>query len=751
VSRSVVRFALRSGAALCLSTAPIQAAVAQTGAGNGGDPARAAVGAPTPDSLARLVLARFVAGPEAAFDSVYTDPLGRGVMQTAVQRKRAREGGPARVLWAGTDRAVLLLTPTVHAGEGHGLSTGGNETNQVRRLSGFYEATRVNGEWRLGRQLPFDSANVIRAQRLNVTLQPGHESHVLDTVDVTVGGAYGLALRLNNAARLEAVTLDGHDVEHQLAGGVLWIAAPRRARAQLTLRYTIADEQSPATDSARSRTDPGPPRFGALENTDAWMPFFNYDSGNNFAPLSVTVTIPAAYKLTTSVPQTERVEGDVRIVHGESLHPQFLLSLIYDKDWRSTTTQIGTLRFETLVTPQFRFSHDSLAALVAREYRLLVPRFGEPQRPSRYLVAVENRDLKGAGFTVRMNNAVVAGDNVTRLDDPWLGPSGAFAHEVAHGWTMDASGLAANFLQEGWATFAEAMVLGDIYGSDMQRAMWERLRSAYIGGQDRSGFLGGFEGRQGLLSDPDNGRIHYYKGSWILHQLEHVLGAAVFDRGMRAYAEHAGYGRNGYEELIADLSAAAGHDVSSLVMPWLTEKYIPDVDARVQGSSLIVTQRQPGAPFDLPLDVELLKNGGTVRRAVHLTTRADTIDVRALGPVSDARVDPDHHFLIRRHWGDTARFQLRAPNAKSVELTGSFLTKPIAATRVAGATPADSLWQVDVPLTEGRYVWVWRVDGKAPPDETALADARRPPGDLEARAGVRVVRPVRRLPDAEAR
>src|SRR2546421_586376 len=82
------------------------------------------------------------------------------------------------------------------------------------------------------------------------------------------------------------------------------------------------------------------------------------------------------------------------------------------------TARIGDLRFETLLTPKFRFSHDSLAALVAREYRLLTPRFGEPQAPSRYLLAVESRFVKGAGFTVRMNNAVVSGDNVTRLDEP---------------------------------------------------------------------------------------------------------------------------------------------------------------------------------------------------------------------------------------------------------------------------------------------------------------------------------------------
>jgi len=693
--------------------------------------------APTPDSLARLVVARFATGTPAAFDSVYGDPLGRRVMHAAVERKSAREAGPVRVLGRSGSAAILLLTPMVVASGGTGISAGGDEMNQGRRLAGIYKALNTDGSWRLERQLPFDSANFIHGQRIHVALDPGQTLRVVDTLDIEVGVSYGFAVRLNARAHLDEVKLDGRGIDRQFAGGVLWLAAPERPHASLTLRYSIDDDRSTALDSAA--TGARAPSYGMIENTDGWLPFFNYDSGNDFAALTVTATIPAAYKLTTSVPQTETVAGKIRTVNGESVHPEFILSLIYDTDWRSAITRIGDVRFETLVTPQFRFAHDSLATLVGREYRLLMPRFGEPQAPSRYLAAVESRLVKGAGFTVRMNNAVVSGDNVRLLDEPILGPSANFAHEVAHGWTMDSSGPAANFLQEGWATFCESLVLGDIYGPTAAAAVWERLSTAYFGGQDRAGFLGGFEGRQSLLGDPDNGRIHYYKGSWIFRMLDEVLGDSVFDHGMRTFVRHAGYGPNGYQEFIADMSAAANRDVSPLVMPWLTEKYVPDVDAVVSGSSVIVTQSQPTRPFDLPLDIELTTPHGVVRRAVHLTTKADTIDVSALGGVSDARIDPDHHFLLRRHWGDTAHFALRAPTAKTVELTGNFLSTPVAATRTG------DLWTVALPLPEGRYVWLWRVDGSSPSDDLVISDARRQAGDLDARVGVLTVKPVRHL------
>ena len=64
------------------------------------------------------------------------------------------------------------------------------------------------------------------------------------------------------------------------------------------------------------------------------------------------------------------------------------------------------------------------------------------------------------------------------------------------------------------------------------------------------------------------------------------------------------------------------------------------------------------------------------------------------------------------------------------------------------ATRDGDVWTVNVLLPEGRYVYIWRVDGTTTPDELALRDAEQKPGNAEARAGVLVVRPVRRLPDA---
>ena len=716
----------------------------------------ATVGAPTPDSLARLVMSRFANGTPDAFDSVYSDPLGRDVVRTAVLQRQLRRADLERVVWQENDRAVLLLSGTVYPSRERprplDASAGSDETNRVRRFSGFYEAVRSADGWRLGRQVPLDTLNFIRAQAITATVTPGQRLDVVDTLTVDVGSPFGFAARFNNAARIESMTLDGAPVDYAFGGGLFWFATKPRRGARLVLRSTLVETrmESAPRDSTRVAAADSAPAFGAYHNTDAWLPFFNYDSGNSFAQMTVTARVPAAYRLTTSLPQTESVAGATRTVRARSVHPQFLVALAYDRDWRvqssTVTTPVGPLRVETFLTPDFRFTHDSLATVVQRVYAVLASRFGEPQAPTRYVGIVANRALGRGGFAVRMNNLVVGGSAATRLDDATLGTSYVLAHETSHGWTMNASGPAANMLQEGWATFAEATVLRSVYGEQAERALWERQRASYMTGLDRTG--ASFDGHQSIIGSPDNGRIHYVKGSWVFRSLEHTLGAA-FDRGIRDYVALRRSGRAaGYEEFIASMSRAAGRDMTPFILPWLDGKSIPDVEARVEGSRVIVTQTQSDPLFDLPLDLALTTStGAALRRTIHLTHRADTLDVSSLGAVTDVRVDPDHYFLLQRHYGEVARFELPAsaiPNAKVVELMGNVASKPVPATR------SGDVWVAELPLSEGRYIWQWRVDGVLPSEESMFAAGAAPP-DPNARSGVRVIKPIQRVEAAYPR
>jgi hypothetical protein len=670
-------------------------------------------GAPTPDSLARLLGAVFESATPEAFDSVYTDPAGRAVFHSAVKAKSARHSVLAQVIRRSSTEAVLLFGGIVAGG------SGSDETNRVRHLSSFYEARLVDGMWRLGRKIPIDSSNYIRRQALDVDLAPERGIAVVDTLTLEIGGRYGFAARLNNVAQLERVELNGRVVPYQFGGGLLWVDASPQRRARLVLRYGI--------DAARGVEGGGPDSTGkpvtkgAFHNTDGWQPFFEYTSGHDISPSSIRVRLPAEYRLSTSLPQTESVRNGVRTVVGITTAPQYLIGLAYNRDWQVQKSRVGTLEFETFLTPSARFQHDTLAKAVRRVYEILVPRFGEPATQAHYLSVVEDQTLGKRGFLVRMNSAVVSGGEVRSLETTGLTPTATFAHEVSHGWTFNATGPAANFLREGWARFAEATVIRAEHGPEMETAFAERLRNGYFLVSD---------GKWSILGNPDNGSGHYNKGLWILRMLNRVLGDSVFDRGMRGFMTHVD-GRAGYREFIAELSRAAGRDLTTFIMPWLAEKVVPDLEARADGGKVIVTQRQPGTVFELPVELLLTTDAGPVRRRVQVHQRVDTLDVGLTG-IREIHIDPDREFLLRRSWGETARFVLEAPEAKEVTLGGDFSLEPVTAVRTG------STWSVELPLSEGRYTWAWKVDGAGP-------NPFEPPADDSIRAGVRVVRPLELL------
>ena len=72
-------------------------------------------------------------------------------------------------------------------------------------------------------------------------------------------------------------------------------------------------------------------------------------------------------------------------------------------------------------------------------------------------------------------------------------------------------------------------------------------------------------------------------------------------------------------------------------------------------------------------------------------------------------VDPKHHLLLQRHWGQHVRLELpvsQAAGDTSVAIVGDFTLDSVPATRDGDK------WVVNLPLTEGRYVFSWQINGK---------------------------------------
>jgi hypothetical protein len=249
---------------------------------------------------------------------------------------------------------------------------------------------------------------------------------------------------------------------------------------------------------------------------------------------------------------------------------------------------------------------------------------------------------------------------------------------------------------EGWATYAESLLLADEFGSDVEQNFWESQRNNY--------FTGRFEGHSTILKDPSNGGVAYSKGAWILRMLRYVMGDAAFEKGMRDYMKiHPGKAA-GLEEFTAAMTKAGGRDIGSFLKPWVSESAIPDITARVDAHRLVLTQTGP--VFEFPLEVELITPEGRTRKKVQLSHKEESLAVSDVGAITSVVIDPDHHLLIQRHQGEILHLELRAPNAKSVQINGDFTSRPIPA-KITNGT-----WAIDLPLTAGRYFWYWLIDGK---------------------------------------
>ena len=259
---------------------------------------------------------------------------------------------------------------------------------------------------------------------------------------------------------------------------------------------------------------------------------------------------------------------------------------------------------------------------------------------------------------------------------------------------------------------------GDIAGrgawAERESDFWNRLRNGYMLGS---------EGRISILGNPDNGSVHYSKGSWIFHMFDLMLGdSGVRPRhSRRTCSARPTVKPAGYRELIDDMSHAADRDLTSFAMPWFTEKLIPDVRAHVSGRRLIVSQVQATPPYDLPLEIVLTTAFGHHAAPNRPPNTRRHLALRHRRLVVAVHVDPDDHLLLQRHWGEHVHLELpvsQAAGDTAVAIVGDFTLDSRAGDaprrRVGGRSAAH----------RGAVRLSWQIDGK--PRSVSRAETRAP-------------------------
>jgi hypothetical protein len=578
----------------------------------------------SPAQLAQAVVDGFCNRSEREFASIYPFREGREALSMALAAGASRKPGLADVIRVSATRAVLLLSAVPM------LANSGDATVMGRGFSGLYEARPGTDGWELHSRIPLDDAGTITGHHIKVSIRPASGLEAEDRIQIGVRGPDGFAVRLNHATKIQEVRTSHGRSAYRFAGGLLWVDLPV-GTFELTVRYEIDVENRTEQTNSGSFLEAA----GHVRNQYFWHPFFDLNATHDRANFEVEARIPRNYHLSTSLPQNSRIEGGERIVVGRTARPTMALSLVYDRDWKVISHQIGAVRLDFFVTPEFRPDPASLVNEFQFVHQLLSQRFGTI--PGRTLAIVEARSFKdNPGWRFASNQIIVAAGHPPVISMGAPLPMAPLAHEIAHLWTDGANGPAMNFLTEGWATYVESLVVARQFGEDAAKAFWKARADMYLLALD---------GKANLLEDDDNAGIAYTKGAWLFRMLEEAVGRTAFDRAITDFSRSSRSSRAGWELLAecAQRYVTTDVDVRSFLVAWLRSTRAPRLSAEVRGRTVTIVQEQPHLP--MPIVVAASTPNGQERQHVWLAERATTVSFS--GEVSDARIDPDGSVLLR--------------------------------------------------------------------------------------------------------
>jgi aminopeptidase N len=210
-------------------------------------------------------------------------------------------------------------------------------------------------------------------------------------------------------------------------------------------------------------------------------------------------------------------------------------------------------------------------------------------------------------------------------------------HEVAHEWwgnKITVSDWADFWIQEGFATYAEAIYVLDTLGESRYLDYMARLR------QRIDGLYPVVRGQDLTASQAYSGDI-YFKGAWVLHSLRWLLGDEDFFRVVWRFANDSdsAYGLVSSREL-----ARLVYEVSGQEVGWFWERYLYRaeepvwrVKRRREGDRDRITIKWDDSDFEMPLPVHVAGKEHRVEmaggRGSILVDRGATVEIDPLGYV----------------------------------------------------------------------------------------------------------------------
>ena len=224
-------------------------------------------------------------------------------------------------------------------------------------------------------------------------------------------------------------------------------------------------------------------------------------------------------------------------------------------------------------------------------------------------------------------------------------------HELAHQWFGDlvtCKDWTHIWLNEGWASYSEALWFEHLGGPD-------ELRSYMESKDNRESWSGP------ILRSPDSDDPWYYfnnvvynKAAWVLHMLRHIIGDDTFFEATRAYLEDPRF-RFSYAEtsdFIEIFEGYHGSDLGWFFTPWLTREDRPDYtliwDSFSEGESIhlsVAIIQNQAEPYTMPVDLRISTLSDQIDTILWVDDAQESFHMTLSEPVINVQLDPDHWIL----------------------------------------------------------------------------------------------------------
>lgn len=207
-------------------------------------------------------------------------------------------------------------------------------------------------------------------------------------------------------------------------------------------------------------------------------------------------------------------------------------------------------------------------------------------------------------------------------------------------------------MNESFANFSEVLWAEHAHGADAGAEHAERSRRSYLrfpANYTRPLVRFEYDNQEDMFDG-----VSYQKGGSILNMLRAELGEDVFFRGLQRYLTQNAFGTGEAHQLRLALEEASGRDLNWFFNQWYYRAGHPVVtidyhwDAARKRQAVVLRQTQAGAPFVLPLQVDVYANGRARRYPATLRHAVDTLWFPAATRPDLVNVDAENVLLWQK-------------------------------------------------------------------------------------------------------